>query len=166
MGRSSWPLTGYQEDPGAERRFDDDLLARFGEEYISRLGVTGQSKLNLEGRLRRVRGKTLIYSVENAPKLEGRFFTATQLFRELTGEVARAERSPARAAVEGLSSTRRTDLDASARPRQLKFPYGSLWVASNRTRAALEQGIIELAQKYSTHIVLRRAGDVFYPEAQ
>lgn len=158
-------LMGYREDPGAARRLEDDLLARYGDDYIAKLKVTGQSKFNLEGRLRRIRGKLVIYSVDNIPELRGRFFTSSQLFRELSKEVSRAKKGPQYAGVEGLSSSRKTDLDASARPRRMAVPYGHLYFATNRSRGALEQGAATLAKKLGKDVTLRRAGDIFYPEA-
>lgn len=158
-------LMGYKEDPGAARHLEDDLLAQFGDEYIEKLKLTGQNKFNLEGRLRRIRGKLVIYSVDNVPELEGQFFTSSQLFRELSKETSRFKRGARFATVEGLSSSRKTDLEEAARPRRMQVPYGYLYFATNRSRGALEQGSMTLAENLPGNVVLRRAGDVFYPEA-
>lgn len=158
-------LMGYRSDPGALRRLEDDLLARFGDEYVSTVGLTSQMQFNLQGRLRRIRGKLLIYSVDNIPRLKGQFFTTSQLFRELSKETSRSLTGTMNAGVEGLSSNKKSGLDAATRPRRMKVPYGHLWFATNRSRGALERGSITLAKKLPGHVILRRAGDVFYPES-
>jgi ppGpp synthetase/RelA/SpoT-type nucleotidyltranferase len=152
-------LMPYENQPTAVRRLEDDLLARFEEQLIeAALQISPERGALLEGRLRRLRGKLLIYTVIGVDRLEGRFMTAARTFRELVRYVSEKQ-SPQEATIPGLVSLR-DDLDSGARARQIRTPQGPIWVNSNLSRSAAEVGMVTLLGRLQgTGIRLLRAGD-------
>ena len=153
-------LMSYQISPSALRRFDDDLLAGLGEAYVDALPEGEEDRARfLSGRLRRVRGKLLIYAIEGAPRLEGAFFAAARTFREIVRIVAQTK-GPEAAVIPGAVSLE-DNLDPSARARTLSTSKGRLWVNTNMTRATAEECIIRLLAKLpGEHISVLRAGEL------
>jgi ppGpp synthetase/RelA/SpoT-type nucleotidyltranferase len=152
-------LMGYETRPTASRLLQDDLLAGLGEKFITRATNDDDNlRLLLEGRLRRVRGKTLIYTITGDPRLENHFFTAARTFRELVRLVAR-HHSPTAALLPGAVADADT-LDPSARGKALRVDGGSLWVNTNMTRDAAERCIKQLLERLpGAQITVFRAGD-------
>ncbi len=128
------------------RRFDDDLLARFEEEYISRTGAVGavaNRRQQLEWRFDRLRGKTryktYTFEGEDAPDdLTSRPFTASLAVRELARAVAH------RAGVDVVlvpdAISRLDDLKVGSRAVEVSLADGtSIWVATNIGRGYAEE---------------------------
>jgi hypothetical protein len=145
--------------PTAVRRLEDDLLAHFGAEMLAvseNLGL--RSGLILEGRLRRLRGKLLIYTITGEEKLDGVFLTAARTFREMVRLVAEKSGTE-QATIPGFVSLE-NDLDASARAKQIRTKNGPLWVNTNLSRSSAESAILTLLHRLSDDEVdVLRAGD-------
>lgn len=151
-------LMDYPTEPTAVRRLDDELLAVFTDHYVE-TALDEKRRQLLRLRLGRVRGKFAIYSLYDG-RHSRRPVTAARAVRDLAGLVARFGGLDT-ATVPGAVSTTREDLNPSAKPRAIRTGGGTLYVATNFTRAGAEQvmGRLVLAASGSGFKILR-AGDV------
>jgi ppGpp synthetase/RelA/SpoT-type nucleotidyltranferase len=128
------------------RRFDDELLARFGEKYIRDTGALGQVRSRsqqLEWRFDRLRGKSRykVYYIEGVDRpahLPLRPLTATGVVRELAALIAREKSIEC---VTGLDAVSRfDDLPRGARGKPVDVRPGEvIWVSTNLNRDGSEE---------------------------
>lgn len=140
------------------RRLDDELLARFGENYIRRTGSLGNVKSReqqLEWRYDRLRGKVPFrkYSVyklggdDSPTELRGKHLPAARTVRELARVIAEAQGIDA-VNIQGDISHTPEGFSVSARAKEIALPNGgTLWVATNRDRVASEQLLKQLLER-------------------
>ena len=152
-------LMDYPTSTSGVRRLDDEILAAFTDRYVE-VAPDGKRKQLLELRLRRVRGKFAIYSIEVGETATPPM-TAARTVRHLAAIVADASGLEA-AEVLGAISRVEGDLNASAHARLVRTTSGSLSVASNLTRAWAEEIMRALVKGApSAGIRIVRAGDTF-----
>lgn len=151
-------LMDYPSDTSGARRLDDELLATFTDRYVE-TGLGEDRKQFLRLRLRRVRGKFAIYTIEVADK-PSRLLTAARAVRETARIVANLggiEIVP----IDGAISTERNALNPSAKARTIKTRHGPIFVATNMTRSWAENIMKELVRRVpESQIRILRAGDL------
>jgi len=152
-------LMDYPISTNGIRRLDDEILAAFSDKYVDAAADEKRKQL-LELRLRRVRGKFAIYSVETGESSSPPM-TAARTVRHLAAIVANTSGLEA-AEVPGAISRVEGDLTASAHGRLVRTAAGPLNVASNLTRAWAEDIMRALVQNaLPGEVRIMRAGDVF-----
>lgn len=133
------------------RRLDDELLARFGEEYIARTGRVGSVStraLQLEWRFDRLRGKArykayLLLGHDRPVDLEPGLQTAARTVRELARLVAKEKGIDAVITADAIS--REDDLPKGARAKEVPVtPEESIWVITNLNREYAESLMSEI----------------------
>ncbi|WFR67727.1 RelA/SpoT domain-containing protein [Curtobacterium flaccumfaciens] len=133
------------------RRLDDELLARFGQDYIDKTSGAGTARhraLQLEWRYDRLRGKTryrtyLLAGTARPSALGFGPYTAVGALREVVRTLALLE-GPERVLVPGYIS-HADDLPTGMRAKWVPLQdYEGLWVASNLNREASEQLMAQL----------------------
>lgn len=140
------------------RRLDDELLAVFGESYIKKTGSAG-SFANRDQQLRwrydRLRDKVAKYKTyrlngRDCPEsLQGQTFTATRAAREVVRIVANTLGTE-NTLIAGEVGASESELLPSARPAEVEVGGAeSVWVATNRNRAASEDIIKVLLRRAS-----------------
>ncbi|MHA7143824.1 hypothetical protein ACX80U_03810 [Arthrobacter sp. TmT3-37] len=151
-------LMDYPSDTSGVRRLDDELLATFTDTYVeTALGEDRKQFLRL--RLRRVRGKFAIYTVEVA-KRPSRLLTAASAVRETAKLVANLGGVDL-VSIEGAISTERNHLNPSTKARTIRTQHGPIFVATNMTRSWAESIIKELIRRVPNHSIrVLRAGDL------
>lgn len=123
------------------RRLDDELLARFGEDYIEYTGNVGSVSTRaqqLEWRFDRLRGKArykayFIHGSDRPTELEPGPHTAARTVRELARMVALESGIDAVITPDAISSA--DDLPRGARAKEVRLsPAESIWVITNLNR--------------------------------
>lgn len=153
-------LMDYPRETSGARRLDDELLAIFQDRYVATAADDDREQF-LRLRLRRVRGKFAIYSVDDGTG-SSRLMTAASAVREIARLVASAENLEA-ASVPGAVSTNKSDLLPSTNPRIVRTVHGSIYVATSFTRAAAESIMGQLVERARVKpIRVFRAGDVLF----
>jgi ppGpp synthetase/RelA/SpoT-type nucleotidyltranferase len=151
-------LMDYPIGPTGVRLLDDELLAVFTDRYIE--VDTDDDRRQLLGlRLRRVRGKFAIYSIDNG-EIVRRPVAAARAVRDLAGLVARRSGIDAAIVAEAIAKSRE-DLRPSAKPRAVRTANGTLFVATNFTRSWAESVMRKLVSNApGSGLRVIRAGDV------
>lgn len=123
------------------RRLDDELLARFGEDYIELTGKVGSVSTRaqqLEWRFDRLRGKArykayFIHGIDRPADLASGPHTAARTVRELARLVAQKSGIDAVITMDAVS--RADDLPKGARAKEVPLSSGeSIWVVTNLSR--------------------------------
>jgi ppGpp synthetase/RelA/SpoT-type nucleotidyltranferase len=123
------------------RRLDDELLARFGENYIELTGKVGSVSTRaqqLEWRFDRLRGKArykvyFIHGADRPADLESGPHTAARTVRELARLVAQKSGIDAVITTDAISRT--DDLPKGARAKEVALNSAeSIWVVTNLNR--------------------------------
>lgn len=145
------------------RRLDDELLARFGEEYIHDTGHAGSTTTRsqqLEWRFDRLRGKAryntyFIHGSDRPEELGTGPHPATRTVRELARLAARKSGIEAVTALEEISCL--DDLPKGARAKEVKLNDSeSIWVSTNLNRTyseSLMQQILSKAPDLRIHVM-------------
>ncbi|QNN82712.1 hypothetical protein H3H54_01815 [Brachybacterium sp. Z12] len=131
------------------RRLDDELLALYGEEYISStesIGAVGRRGDQLRWRYDRLRDKVSlrrrpvvfqIFGADCPESIQARKMPAPRVVRELARIVA--EREGAASVVQDGAISLAEDLPLSARPRPVRLQDGTdLWIATTLRREHAE----------------------------
>ncbi|ROQ04785.1 MULTISPECIES: hypothetical protein [unclassified Curtobacterium] len=152
-------LMDYPEATTGVRRLDDEILAAFTDRWVDSANDSNRTQL-LQLRLRRVRGKFAIYSVESEEGTSP-LMTAARTVRHLVALVADAE-GVERVEIDGAISQRRENLNSSTKPRVVRTSRGAVNVASNLSRTAAEDLMRILVDRTAERrIRVIRAGDTF-----
>lgn len=153
-------LMDYPTETSGARRLDDELLATFQDRYVDTADDEERQQF-LRLRLRRVRGKFAIYSVDNGSG-PSRAMTAASAVREIARLIASVE-NPRQATVVGAVSTTKTDLLPSAKPHLVRTVHGPIYVATNFTRVQAEDIMRQLVQRARIKpLRVYRAGDLLF----
>ena len=156
-------LMDYPGETSGARRLDDELLATFQDRYVE-TGADEERRQFLRLRLRRVRGKFAIYSIES-DGAASRPMTAASAVREVARIIASAEDREA-AAIDQAVSLRKSDLLPSTKPQIVRTVHGPIYVSSNLTRAEAEAIMGELVRRTTaSKISVYRAGDLLFTSA-
>ena len=151
-------LMDYPHAPTRVRMLDDELLYIFLDRYVEATDdVDRQQVLRL--RLRRVRGRYTIYSLEG-PAGAQRPVAAARLVRNLVKMIA--ERAgPEVVFVDGVISANQSDVSQGWMPREVKTSAGPVYVATNLNRNYAEQLMGELIKRIpGSGVRVMRAGDL------
>jgi ppGpp synthetase/RelA/SpoT-type nucleotidyltranferase len=153
-------LMDYPGETSGARRLDDELLATFTERYVET--ATGEDRKQfLRLRLRRVRGKFAIYSVEDGGGAR-RLLTAASAVREIAKFVATSQGLET-ASVEGAVASNRDRLLPSSKARAVKTPNGTVYVATNFNRRWAENVMGALVERVpNSSLRVLRAGDLLF----
>jgi ppGpp synthetase/RelA/SpoT-type nucleotidyltranferase len=153
-------LMDYTNETSGARRLDDELLATFTERYLE--AATGEDRKQfLRLRLRRVRGKFAIYSVDDGGGSR-RLLTAANAVRQMARYVA-SSRGLGSASVEGAIASDKGDLLPSTNARLVKTANGPIYVATNFTRSWAESVMRTLIQRVpGSGLRVLRAGDLLF----
>lgn len=154
-------LMDYQRDTTAVRRLDDEILAAFADRWVS---AAKDPKLQhlLQLRLRRVRGKFAIYSVET-PQQTSPLMTAARTVRYLATLISKTEGLDA-VEIDGAIAMDRAELNSSTKPRTVRGEQGVFYVASNLYRAVAEDLMrILVERRGALDVKVIRAGDKILP---
>lgn len=153
-------LMDYPGDTSGLRRLDDELLATFTERYVAGASAEDRQQF-LRLRLRRVRGKFAIYSLDDGTGPR-RLMTAASAVRELARIVAE-RRGLAIACVEGAIAQNRDQLLPSSKARTVRTAAGPIYVATNFTRAWAEEVMRTLVARIpGSDLRVLRAGDQLF----
>lgn len=140
------------------RRLDDDLLARFAEDYIQNTGSIGNVKTRpqqLKWRFDRLRDKVplvkyKIYRLVGSDcpiHIRGKSMPAAQAVRELARVLADIDGARA-ARIPNVVEDEPNALLPSTRSKEVKLSNGdSLWVATNLNRENSETTLVRLLEK-------------------
>lgn len=153
-------LMDYPGETTGVRRLDDELLATFTEQYVET--ATGDDRKQfLRLRLRRVLGKFAIYSVDEGNGSR-RLRTAARAVRDIAKAVA-TEKGLQSATVPGAVATDKADLNASTNARPVQTGMGTIYVATNFSRAWAEDVMGELVDRmHGSPLRVYRAGDLLF----
>lgn len=155
-------LMDYPGATSAVRRLDDELLAIFTDRYVD-TATDDERQQFLRLRLRRVLGKFAIYSIHSGQGPQSAM-TAARTVRELA-RIVMDEKGPEAACVRDAIATEKTDLNRSTNARLVKSTKGSVYVATNFTRAWAESVMNDLlASLGDDQVYVSRAGDRLFPE--
>ncbi|MDO5720910.1 MAG: RelA/SpoT domain-containing protein [Actinomycetaceae bacterium] len=145
------------------RRLDDELLARFEEDYIGLTGTVGSVSTRaqqLEWRFDRLRGKArykayFIHGSDRPADLETGPHVATRTVRALARLVAR--KSGIEAVLISDAISRADDLPKGARAKEVPLSSGeSIWVITNLNRdysESLMKQILRRVPELKVHVV-------------
>lgn len=152
-------LMDYPSETSGVRRLDDELLASFTERYVE--AATGEERKQfLRLRLRRVRGKFAIYSIDNNSSTSKRLITAAKAVRELASIVA-TSKGAAAASIDGAIASEKHELLPSTNARMVKTANGPVYVATNFTRSWAESVMCGLVERIpGSNLRVYRAGDL------
>jgi hypothetical protein len=151
-------LMDYPTEVSGTRQLDEELLATFTERYLETASGEDRKQF-LRLRLRRVRGKFAIYSVDNGDRL-GRLMAAASAVREIAKIVATEGGLPA-AAIENAVVFEKDALLPSSKARLVQTANGAVYVATNFTRAWAEEVMNELVTRVpGSGLRVYRAGDL------
>jgi hypothetical protein len=127
---------------------------------ISRVGSEDRKQF-LRLRLRRVRGKFTIYSVDDGGGSR-RLLTAANAVRQIAKYVASSHGLQS-ASVEGAIASEKEDLPPSTNARQVKTERGPIFVATNFTRSWAESVMGTLVKRVpGSGLRVLRAGDLLF----
>ncbi|GAA3397526.1 hypothetical protein [Cryptosporangium minutisporangium] len=153
-------LMDYPTTTTGLRKLDDELLAIFRDRYVETAeGEDRQQLLRL--RLRRVRGRFTIYSLEGLEETQ-RPVAAARAVRDLAKFVAERE-GLAAATVTGAVGMSPDDITPGYFPKEVSTSAGSVYVATNLTRSYAEDLMRQLLSRVpGSGIRIRRAGDLLF----
>ena len=152
-------LMSYPSETSGVRRLDDELLAIFTENYVE-TAVGEERKQFLRLRLRRVRGKFAIYSVDDRSSASRRLITAAKAVREVARVVANFEGIEA-VNIDNAVATDEQRLLPSTNAVMVNTKYGPIFVATNFTRSWAESVMRELVSRTpGSSLRIYRAGDL------
>lgn len=153
-------LMDYTNEISGARRLDDELLATFTERYLET--ATGEDRKQfLRLRLRRVRGKFTIYSVDDGGGSR-RLLTAANAVRQIAKYVASSHGLQS-ASVEDAIASEKDHLLPSTNARLVKTENGPIYVASNFTRSWAESVMGTLVKRVpGSGLRVFRAGDLLF----
>jgi len=151
-------LMDYPTETTRVRKLDDELLAVFLDRYVEVAGDADQRQL-LRLRLRRVRGRFTIYSLEE-PNGTRRPVAAARAVRDLVKFVS--EYAGIRSTIiSGFVGANQTDVTPGYFPREVSTSAGPVYVATNLTRSHAEYLMRELVSRVpGSGLRVKRAGDL------
>lgn len=164
-------LMAYSIPLTSVRLLDDELLALYGRDYISRTADIGKKpfvgtrKEKLEARYRALQGKYLIYALQGEVvpnSLQGRGITAARGFRELLNIVVTTRGGvievPGYVSIGG-------PLPLGARPKKVVVDNETMWVHGNLGRDEAETAMRLLLEGFPEldEVTVWRAGDLILP---
>ncbi|MCW3493891.1 hypothetical protein [Microbacterium sp. SSM24] len=153
-------LMDYPTETAGARRLDDELLATYQDRYVE-TSADEERQQFLRLRLRRVRGKFAIYSVDDGGG-SSKVMTAASAVREIARIVASAEGVQAAIIADAVARTR-SELLPSAKPQLVRTVQGPIYVATNFTRKQAEDIMSRLVQRVQVKPVrVYRAGDLLF----
>ena len=153
-------LMDYPNETSGTRRLDDELLATFTERYVETAAGEDRRQF-LRLRLRRVRGKFAIYSIDDGTGTK-RLLTAASAVREIAKFVATSQGLDA-AYVDGAVALEKNGLLPSSKARAVKTPNGPVYVATNFTRRWAENVMGMLVERVpASSLRVLRAGDLLF----
>ncbi|MGC5028635.1 GTP pyrophosphokinase [Micromonospora sp. DT229] len=156
-------LMDYPIETTRVRKLDDELLAIFLDRYVAAAADDGRRQL-LRLRLRRVRGRFTIYSLEG-PSGTRRPVTAARAVRDLARFVAERQ-GVAAAANNGFISANKGDISPGYFPKEVRTSAGPVYVATNLSRAHAESLMGELVSRVpGSGLRVQRAGDLLFEAA-
>jgi ppGpp synthetase/RelA/SpoT-type nucleotidyltranferase len=153
-------LMDYPTDTTRVRKLDDELLAVFLDRYVEAAEETDRRQL-LRLRLRRVRGRFAIYSLE---RLDGtqRPVAAARAVRDLVKLVAERE-GIAATTIRGAVGTDQSDVTPGWFPKKVETSAGPAYVATNLSRSYAETLMCELVSRIpGSGVRVKRAGDLLF----
>jgi ppGpp synthetase/RelA/SpoT-type nucleotidyltranferase len=153
-------LMDYPNKPNRIRKIDDELLHVFQDRYVDATDDLDRRRL-LRLRLRRVRGRFTIYSLEG---LDGTLpVAAARAVRNLAKFVA--ERiGIERTTITGVIGANQSDVTPGWIPKEVETSVGSIYVATNLNRAHAEELMADLVSRVpGSGVQVRRAGDLLFP---
>ncbi len=152
-------LMDYPTPPTGVRRLDDELLAVFTDRYVAAADDPDRAHL-LRLRLRRVRGKFAIYSIDDGARVSRRPVAAARAVRQLA-ELVAARYGAQAAVVNDAIALEPGVLGRSAHARLVQVGDAELYVTTNLGRSWAEAIMRELlARAPGSGWRVLRAGDV------
>ncbi|MEU7753774.1 hypothetical protein [Micromonospora sp. NPDC049171] len=153
-------LMDYPTETTGTRKLDDELLAVFLDRYVSAARDADRQQL-LRLRLRRVRGRFTIYSLEGQDGTQ-RPVAAARAVRNLVKFVAERE-GVAATTISGAISANQSDITPGWFPRQVETSAGPVYVATNLSRSYAENLMRQLLERVpGSGIRIKRAGDLLF----
>ncbi|MDO3685747.1 hypothetical protein [Micromonospora sp. C28ISP2-4] len=153
-------LMDYPTETTVVRRLDDELLAVFRDRYVKATEDADRQQL-LRLRLRRVRGRFTIYSLEE-PGGTRRPVAAARAVRDLVKFVAERE-GIAATIINGAVGANQNDVTPGYFPREVQTSSGPVYVATNLTRSHAESLMEKLvARAPGSSLRVKRAGDLLF----
>lgn len=153
-------LMDYPTLPTGIRRLDDELLAALQDDYVDAATDDARRQL-LRLRLRRVRGRFSVYSIDSGDGPQ-RPVPAARAVRDLTVFVAN-EFGVDSVVIDEAIALNREELAQSTRPRVVKTTAGQVFVATNLSRASAESLLETLvARAPGSGLRVLRAGDLLF----
>ncbi|MEV1320060.1 hypothetical protein AB0J14_28740 [Micromonospora arborensis] len=151
-------LMDYPTETTRVRKLDDELLAVFLDRYVEAAGDAERRQL-LRLRLRRVRGRFTIYSLDG-PDGTRRPVAAARAVRDLVEFVAERE-GIAATLISGAVGANKGDVTPGYFPREVQTSAGPVYVATNLSRAYAESLMRELVSRVpGSGLRVKRAGDL------
>lgn len=153
-------LMDYPTETTRIRKLEDELLAVFLDRYIEAAPDADRQQL-LRLRLRRVRGRFTIYSLEG-PGGTQRPVAAARAVRNLVEFVAALE-GIAATTISGVISANQSDIAPGWFPREVRTSEGPVYVATNLSRSYAESLMRQLVSRVpGSRMRVKRAGDLLF----
>ncbi|MEH1056884.1 hypothetical protein V6U89_16970 [Micromonospora sp. CPCC 206171] len=153
-------LMDYPTETTRIRKLDDELLAVFRDRYVGAAKDADRQQL-LRLRLRRVRGRFTIYSLEG-PKGTRRPVAAARAVRDLVKFVAERE-GIAATIINGAVGANQNDVTPGYFPREVQTSAGPVYVATNLSRSHAESLMDKLVARVpGSGLRVKRAGDLLF----
>ncbi|WJK35269.1 hypothetical protein [Solwaraspora sp. WMMA2065] len=151
-------LMDYPTETTRVRKLDDELLAVFLDRYVEVAEDADRRQL-LRLRLRRVRGRFTIYSLEE-PNGTRRPVAAARAVRDLVKFVSEYAGIQA-TIISGAVSANQADVTPGYFPREVPTSAGPVYVATNLTRSHAEYLMRKLVARVpGSGLRVKRAGDL------
>ncbi|MGI5238785.1 hypothetical protein [Dactylosporangium sp. CA-139066] len=153
-------LMDYPTETTRVRKLDDELLAVFLDRYVEATEDADRQQL-LRLRLRRVRGRFTIYSLEG-PDGTQRPVAAARAVRNLVKLVA-AREGIAATTIDGAVAANQSDVTPGWSPKEVNTPAGPVYVATNLSRSYAESLMRQLVSRVpGSGVRVKRAGDLLF----
>jgi ppGpp synthetase/RelA/SpoT-type nucleotidyltranferase len=153
-------LMDYPTDTTQVRRLDDELLAVFLDRYVQAAKDADRRQL-LRLRLRRVRGRFTIYSLEGPAGMQ-KPVAAARAVRDLVEFVAEREGIGA-TIISGAVGANQNDVTPGYFPKEVQTSAGPMYVATNLSRSYAESLMRELVLRVpGSGLRVKRAGDLLF----
>ncbi|MEU2167944.1 hypothetical protein ACH47V_25585 [Micromonospora chersina] len=153
-------LMDYPTETTRARKLDDELLAIFLDRYVEAAEDADRRQL-LRLRLRRVRGRFTIYSLEG-PNGTRRPVAAARAVRDLVEFVAEREGIPA-TLISGAVGADQNDVTPGYFPKKVQTSAGPVYVATNLSRSHAESLMGKLVSRVpGSGLRVKRAGDLLF----
>lgn len=153
-------LMDYPTETTRIRKLDDELLAVFLDRYIEAATDADRQQL-LRLRLRRVRGRFTIYSLEG-PDGSQRPVAAARAVRNLV-ELVAAREGIAATTIRGSISANQSDITPGWFPKEVSTTAGPVYVATNLSRSHAESLMRQLISRVpGSGMRVKRAGDLLF----